>query len=201
MIALIEITFIRHGEIESNLRHAYVGWTDKPLTENGREQAKYVAKRLKNVKFDAIYTSPLIRAKETAKIIADSCHTEVIEEERLKEWNFGIFDDYNGEEIKEKFPLEYQKWQKDFWHYKIPGGENAAEVYERNVSAIGDIIKRHPEGGKICVVSHLCVLRNIFTNMLGMKLEDAHRFRIKNATVNKICINNEGYASLSAFNS
>ena len=197
---MLEITFIRHGQVEGNARGAYIGFTNKPLTLNGISQARAMADRLKAVPFDAIYTSPLERAKYTADIIKEANGARLMLYERLKEWNFGIFEDHTIDAIKEKYPSEYKKWNDEWWQYKIPGGESAREAYVRHTGAIESIMKRYPDGGKICVVTHLCTMRNIFTYLLKMKPEQFMSFSIKNATLNKILITDENYAVLTALN-
>ncbi len=197
---MLEITFIRHGQVESNAHNAYIGWTNKPLTLTGISQAKELAGRLKHVPFDAIYTSPLERAKYTADILRGDNNVRVILDDGLKEWNFGIFDDLTFSAIQSKYPDEAKRWQENWWNYKIPKGESAREAYERHTAAISEIIGRYPDGGKICIVSHLCALRNMFTYLMGMKPEDATRFSIKNALINKIILIDDNEVVLTALN-
>lgn len=198
---LLEITFVRHGQVESNTRGAYIGWTNKPMTVLGINQAKETAQKLSDESFDAIYTSPLERAKYTADIIKEKNGARVILDDGLKEWNFGIFEDLTSDAIKAKFPSEYAKWQADWWRYKIPEGESAHEAFSRHGKAISEIVKKHPGGGKICVVSHLCAMRNMLCTLLEAKPSQAMRFSIKNAAICKVIITDNGYAVLTALNS
>lgn len=197
---MLEITFVRHGQVESNTRGAYIGWTNKPLNMDGINQARETALKLSGEKFEAIYTSPLERAKHTADIIKDKTGSRMILDDGLKEWNFGIFDDLTSDAIADKYPEEYKKWRSGWWDYKIPNGESAKEAYRRHSSAIKEIIKKYPGGGKILVVSHLCALRNMFCCLLGGEPNQAMRFSIKNASVSKIVITDDNYAVLTALN-
>lgn len=198
--SLLEITFIRHGQVESNARGAHIGKTNKPLNMTGIRQAKETALRLENEKFDAIYTSPLERAKYTADLIREKTGGRVVLDDGLKEWNFGIFDDLTDEAIKDKYPKEAEKWQYDRWEYKIPDGESWKEASRRHTDAIDGIIKKHPNGGSICVVTHMCTLRDIFCHLLGMDPRQGSKFYIKNALINKIIVTDENYAVLTALN-
>ena len=83
--------FFRHGETDYNVNKRMQGWLDIPLNQNGIEQAKLLAKNLSNIQIDCIYSSPLSRALDTAKIISEKNHTEIITEDGLKEWNMGVF--------------------------------------------------------------------------------------------------------------
>ena len=197
---MLEITFVRHGQVESNTRGAYIGWTNKPLNMEGINQARETALKLADEWFEAIYTSPLERAKHTADIIKDKTGARMILDDGLKEWNFGIFDDLTSEAIADKYPEEYKKWRSDWWNYKIPNGESAKEAYRRHSGAVREIVKRHPGGGKILIVSHLCALRNMFCFLLGDDPSLAMRFSIKNASVSKILITDDNYAVLTALN-
>lgn len=198
---MLEITLIRHGQVESNSRGAYIGKTNKPLNSQGLLQAKAVAQRLKDETFEAIYTSPLERAKYTADIIRQETGGRIVLDDRLKEWNFGIFDDLTQEAIRDKYPKEGALWQADWWCYKIPEGESGKEACQRSIAVIDEIIKKHPGGGKICVVTHLCVMRNVLCHLLGVDPRQGSRFYIKNALINKIIITEENYAILTALNS
>lgn len=195
-----EIIFIRHGQEESNLKGAYIGSTNKPMTMLGINQIKDTAERLSGIPFEAIYTSPLERTKYTSDIIKEKTGARVILDEGLNEWNFGIFEDLTLEAISDKYPLEYKRWQSDWWEYKIPKGESAKEAYLRNKAAINEIIKRHPDGGQICVVSHLYAIRNMLCNLLGFDPKQASRFFVKNGSINKIRIDKDNYAVMTALN-
>ncbi len=197
---MLEITFVRHGQVESNTRGAYIGWTNKPLNIEGINQAREAASKLANEKFEAIYTSPLERAKHTADLIKEKNGARMILDDGLKEWNFGIFDDLTSDAIADKYPSEYNKWRADWWGYKIPNGESAKDAYNRHSMAIKEIIAKYPGGGKILVVSHLCALRNMFAYLLGNDPGQAMRFSIKNASVSKIVITDDNYAVLTALN-
>lgn len=83
--------FFRHGETDYNVEKRVQGWLDIPLNNNGIAQAHELAKKLLNVKFDCIYSSPLSRALKTAEIVCDKNPTKIIIEDGLKERNLGAF--------------------------------------------------------------------------------------------------------------
>ena len=90
----MKIYLIRHGETDWNLEQRLQGATDIPLNENGLELARETAQGLKEVPFDLIYTSPLKRAKQTAEILRGERDIPLIEEPRIREICFGIYEGY-----------------------------------------------------------------------------------------------------------
>ena len=84
-----DIYIFRHGETDYNLNKQMQGWLDIPLNKNGIAQAKLLSEKMSNIKLDCVYSSPLSRALDTAKIVAQN--TKIITDDGLKEWNFGVF--------------------------------------------------------------------------------------------------------------
>ena len=85
-----DVYFFRHGETDYNVTKRMQGWLDVPLNENGIAQAEMLYKKMSNIKMDCVYSSPLSRALDTAKIVAPN--TKIITNDGLKEWNLGVFN-------------------------------------------------------------------------------------------------------------
>lgn len=85
------IYIFRHGETDYNVQKRMQGYLDIPLNENGFTQARDLAEKLSDVRFDCIYSSPLSRAIETAKIVAQKDNVKIITEPGFAEWNLGVF--------------------------------------------------------------------------------------------------------------
>ncbi len=164
------IYLLRHGQTIWNQEGRYQGQLDSALTAKGKLQAKLNALKLqkyvdiKNIKF---FSSPLGRAKETAKIIADEngmCLTNIIYEEAIKEFNYGIFEGktkkFCQEELKEIFEVR----EANKFDYVLEGGESYAKVYERLEQWLKSL-----EGEEvIVVVAHEMInraLRGIYCNI------------------------------------
>lgn len=196
---MLELILIRHGETNSNKKGTYLGWTDVELNEEGIKQA-YIAKvKLSGQKFDAIYSSPLMRARKTAEIINENFGLDIIYADDLKERNFGIWDDLTYKEITEKYPSEYDVWKNDSVNYCMDGGESSIQAYYRIVKYIEDIVNRNLKGTFI-IVTHLGCIRKIISYLLGMKMEDSWRFRVDNCTITRIVVNDEKYAYMTQLN-
>ena len=135
---------MRHGESEANAKGVMAGSAvDSPLTERGKEQALVVASKIKGVKFDYVFSSPLSRARETARIISAECNiaVKVVEDARLKEFNVGDAAGMNAE--------EYHRLRKQ--GHIFNGSESMDDVHERISSFLADL---NVHAHNILVVSH-----------------------------------------------
>jgi len=195
---MLELMLIRHGETDSNRRGSYLGWTDIELNEIGINQVKFLRDRLKGVKVDKIYSSPLKRALQTAEIINENYKLDIVPSDGLKERNFGIWDDLTLEEMTKRYPTEYNEWVNDWIKYRIKDGESAQEAYERSAAFVDEIIKNNNEG-VIMLVTHLGTIRFILAHLLGLGIENSWRFRVTNASITKVEIN-DGYSVLTMLN-
>lgn len=195
---MIELIFVRHGETNSNKRRTYLGWTDVELNTDGIHQGHAVKERLKDVKVDAIYSSPLKRAKKTAEVISENYNIDIVLSDHLKERNFGIWDDLTLQEITTKHPEEYNKWIEDWINYSITEGESALDSYKRSVRFIEDIVKSKEEGTYL-IVSHLGTIRFMLSYLLGMKIDESWRFRLENCGITKVEVTDD-YGVLTLLN-
>ncbi len=158
---------IRHGETVANRENIFRGRMDFPLNEVGYRQAELLAKELLQYKLDAIYSSPLSRAIDTAKPIAkyQSLHIEL--EDDLTNICLGEWEGVPHKEISEKFPSEYDLWRTEPEKLKIPGGESLADVQARSVSAIERLVQKYC-GQTIAVVSHRAVIKPLIAGLIGL---------------------------------
>ena len=147
------IYIIRHGQTALNITNALQGRSDHPLNETGIRQAEEAAERLKSVSFDAVYSSPLIRAVLTAVIIAPKL--QPIIDERLIEMEYGP---YEGKSFRELGP-EVMTFFRDFVHNPAPAGmEPLASVVKRGGEFMED---RCRTSGNILVSTHAIAMKGI----------------------------------------
>jgi probable phosphoglycerate mutase len=111
--------FLRHGESANNRLDIVNGWTDCPLSDAGRDQARSVAGRLAGQEIAVIYTSPLLRARETAEIVADAAGARIVVLENLKERNWGALENRPRAELTD--------------YFMVPAGGESWEVYRARV--------------------------------------------------------------------
>lgn len=195
---MIHLVVVRHGETDSNKRGTFLGWTDVELNELGVSQANEAKEKLKNTKFDAIYSSPLKRAARTSEILNENLKVDIKYVEDLMERNFGIWDDITFKEICAKYPDEYYKWISDVT-YCIPQGESAFNAFGRVTRFIDKLVNENNDG-TFLIVSHLGCIRYIISHLLGLGIEGSWRFRVSNCGISNIEINDEKYAYLTKLN-
>ena len=196
---MFELILVRHGETDSNIRGTYCGWTDAPLNGKGLNQARETARKLKDVKFDAVFCSPLVRAVQTAKTIVADRVCGITLTETLKEHNFGIWEDMTHAEITERYPEEAAAWEKDWMNYEIEGGESAVQGFRRISGFVDELIALH-ENGTILLVSHLGSIRYILVHLLGLPIDYIWRFGADNGSITRVVIPDDKYAWLKNLN-
>lgn len=146
----MHLFLIRHGESVGNRSGKIQGWIDFPLSELGKKQAELVARRFSDEKLDAIYSSDLVRAYETAKEIALKKGMTVRRWPSVREVYLGPFQGLTRKEIYEKYP-EVKK--KTILTSGVPETETVAELTERCRLVINDLQTKHDDE-RVAVVSH-----------------------------------------------
>lgn len=178
-----QVIIVRHGQTEWNIANVRQGHLDSELTDIGIAQAKALAQRLLSERFSALYSSDLGRAVQTAQIIADVTGHEVITEARLRERHLGIFQGLNSDEMKEKYPEEYNLHRTLGPDYVIPGGESVRQQVARNIAYLNEIGAKHA-GETIVVITHGGVLSGLFRHTFSIPFEAPRRFEFTNAGLN-----------------
>jgi broad specificity phosphatase PhoE len=165
---------IRHGQTDWNLEGRYQGQSDVPLNLVGREQAHTLARQLSGQSFSAIFSSDLIRAKETADILASVLKAPVIVDSRLREINQGEWEGQLVEVLKAKYNGLWEMRTVDPAGVRPPGGETVGEVAARMYAAMDDIANQFPEG-EVLIISHGLALATVICKAKGMKVGQAYR--------------------------
>jgi len=159
------IILIRHGETVGNREGLFRGQKDFPLNENGILQAQCLSQELSTWKINAVYSSPLSRAKETARILAESHALTVIEEPGFINIKLGAWEGRRKVEIEKEFPELWKIWVTIQEQLRLDGGETLKQVQQRAYQALERITQK--EAGKtIVVVSHRAVLKPLIARCL-----------------------------------
>lgn len=176
----MKLIIARHAETEANANRIFSGWTDYPLTDRGLIQAKKLGYELKkNYNIDLLYSSPLDRALNTAKIVSKSIEREIIITDNLKEVNFGIFEGKTGIEIQKEHEDHWNSWHSDYVNFRLPEGENLIDLLNR----IKPLIDNLRQGDKDCLlVTHAAVMQVAITYLLDIDLKKMWNFQCKNAS-------------------
>ena len=170
---------VRHGESEWNAENRLCGRTDVPLSEGGRRQAKSLAERLKSIPFEALYSSPLERALETARLISESVGLQPAPDQRLVELDYGQWEGRTLAEIAESDPKTLRAWDANPAQVAPPGGESGLEAQQRIVSFLDFLAAKHPQG-HVLVVFHKTVCRLVICHVLGMAASEYRRRLVLN---------------------
>ncbi|MGL6063590.1 MAG: histidine phosphatase family protein [Fusobacteriaceae bacterium] len=192
-----KLILVRHGETNHNKDKVYYGWTDVRLNETGKIQVEKAKKIIFNINYDKIYTSPLLRARETAEII-NIKKIELIEKDDLKELNFGIFEGFTYDEILKKYPKEAKIAFSDWENYTYETGESPKQLQERVIKLIEKDIDLKDE--ITVLVTHWGVISCILSYYFSNKLEGYWKYNSKNGGISIISFGDNNFPTLEGFN-
>lgn len=164
----MKIYMIRHGETDWNIVKRLQGRSDIPLNEEGRRLARVTAKALEEVPFARIYTSPLLRAKETAQIIKGNRNIPFIEEERLQEISFGIYEGFYCAEEHYTIPApDFINFFKKPESYIAPEGAEAIETLcKRTTDFLQELVHTTEyQNENILLSTHGAALRGLLSTI------------------------------------
>lgn len=193
---MTEILLVRHGETVWNQQARMQGQQDSPLTATGLQQARQLARRLKQVRFNALYSSDLGRAHQTARCIADETGHDIVADADLRERSFGIFEGFTNKEIEARYPEHYEPFAKRDPHFAMPEGESAAQFHRRCVGCLERIAARHVDES-VVVVTHGLVLDALYRRASGMALHVPRGFPLLNCSLNTFRYVEERWVAVS----
>lgn len=175
---MLKIFLIRHGETAHEGR--YKGHLDVPMSQEGMDRMRKTAGSLKKFldgkRPDAVYSSDLIRAVQSADIIARSFRMKsVIKMPELRERDFGHWEGMRYHEIEKKYQKDFLLWMKDPFKNNPTEGESTARLNRRVLSAMKEIIGLHKDGDNIVIVTHSGVTRLMLCHFLGMPVRNLFR--------------------------
>ena len=142
---------VRHGQSVGNERQLFFGWSDHPLTELGREQARQAAEMLKEVNFTRCVSSDLVRAWDTALACVEGRGIEVEADSALREQNMGGMEDLTFAQAQERYGELFTRMLDDWIHVDPPGGESVAHMKQRVGDCVDGIVRR---GEDTLIVAH-----------------------------------------------
>ncbi len=189
---------VRHGQTEYNRRHIVQGrGVDIPLNALGQRQANALAKRSVDFELDVIYSSTLMRAKQTADAVAGKNETvPVVYLRDLEEMSWGEYEGMERtDELKNKFIQMRDEWQGGNYTFSLGGGESALDVQQRGLKAINYIVGRH-QGERVMVVAHGRFLRVLIASLLDeYGLPRMEEIKHKNTCINYLTHTPAGYTA------
>ena len=160
------VVIIRHGQSQGNAEGRFGGHTDTPLSPRGRRQAQATAKALAAEKFDAIYSSDLPRAIETASPLAKLTGVKLETTDALRERSVGVMEGLTFEEAAEKHPEQYQALLRRDFEHVLAGGESYRQTLDRASRMLDDAIEEHA-GGRIALFAHTGTICILILHLMG----------------------------------
>ncbi len=186
------IVAVRHGETVWNAEMRMQGQLDTALSERGRRQAARAADALAAEGIEAIVSSDLARAFDTAAAIAGVVGLPVATDPGLRERSFGVFQGYTYAEIDARWPVEAARWRHHDPAFAPDGGESLVDFNARAVAAVTAIAERAP-GRSILVVTHGGVLDCLYRAAAGLGLDAPRSWELGNAAINRLLFTGERF--------
>ena len=170
-----ELWIIRHGETEWSASGQHTSRTDIPLTDQGRQRALLLHDYLAPFHFDAVFTSPMQRARETCQIAG--LGAQAVIDDNLREWDYGIYEGKTTAEIRAQIP----NWS--VWKDPILDGETAEHVGRRADAVIARALAAAPQGGKVALFAHAHILRILGARWIGLEARGGALFALGTGSV------------------
>jgi len=177
------LTLVRHGETQWNAAGRIQGHVDIPLNATGLAQAAAIGRRLGAEAFDAILSSDLERALQTARPIMRLPEQAIVRDARLRERHLGVLQGLTGEEAMARHPAAWKAFKSRDPDLALEGGESLGEFSQRVVGLIEELLRVHA-GSRLLLVTHGGVLDAAYRYVTGMPLRGLRNFPIGNTSVN-----------------
>ena len=195
---MVKLILVRHALTVDNQKSRLSGHIDSSISEEGKEQIDKITNYLKDFDIDKIYTTTSSRTKDTVKKLSELKSIEIIEKESLKEISFGDFEGLTFDEIKDKYPKEFQDMIEKGYEYKYPNGESLIDSYNRVCIELDNIISNN-DNRTILICSHGGTIRNIITYLISNSYKYHWNFKIDNGSVTILEVQ-DGFTVITAIN-
>ncbi|MBT3320629.1 MAG: histidine phosphatase family protein [Clostridia bacterium] len=179
------IYVIRHGQTQANEKKQYLGSGESPLSSLGISQHDELVKQLDGVILDSVISSPRERCRALAQVICNTRALEVNVNNRIAEFNFGVFESLTYEQAQKRYPDEWAKWVQNDSAYTLPKGESI-DSFEERVKAFSWELKQIDESKNIAVITHGGVITSLLCYLLVLEISNKWRFRVENGSLIKI---------------
>ena len=169
-MGLMKLYLVRHGAVVPPAKNAYYGDMDVPLSPEGEVEARRAGEFLANVALDAVYSSPLARAKYGAEKVAEFHQLEISTRANLREISRGRWMGLNAEEINERWPDDLQASQQDLEGWRGNCGESLGDLRNRVLQVRDELLAQH-QGEIVVIVAHMMPIKALLAEALDLRLE------------------------------
>ena len=196
---MMRLILVRHGQTEWNAGGRYQGQSNVALSDTGRKQARFLAERFPVRQLDAIYTSDLDRAKETAECVGKRLGLTVYQEKAFRELSFGDWEGLTYQEISSRWPEEAEKLFTAPDELVIPHGETFRDLQKRALDKIYSLYERHIDQ-TVAVFAHGAINKTILAGLMHIPLHYLWSLRQDDTAVNILRLD-DGYVMVELINS
>jgi probable phosphoglycerate mutase len=183
---------IRHGETDWNVDGRIQGQLDIPLNATGQWQVHRLALAVADEGIDAVYSSDLLRAYETAQSVARGAGQPIVTDVGLRERGFGVFEGLSFTEISARWPEQAERWRRRDADFGAEGGETLRDFSARSIAAVERLAAQHP-GQTIAVVSHGGVMDCLYRAAARVALDAPRSWQLGNAAINRLLYTPQGF--------
>ena len=177
-----KVFFMRHGETEWNQLRKQQGQKGSPLNEKGHMQAKKLARIIKTLRVNFLFTSPLERAMQTANIVSQHTQLKPRVDSRLMECSFGVCEGLTRTDIDHQYPNLWANYERSKWTFRWPNGESYADVDERVRNFISDCLLSE-NNNTIGIIAHETTNKVLLGRLLDLSRQEIVRLRQPNNTI------------------
>lgn len=182
---MTQLLFIRHGETDWNAQQRFQGQIDVPLNAMGRAQAARLGQRLAPETHDALFSSDLSRAQETAAPLAAAWGRQPTLVPGLREQSFGVLEGLDVPTIKQRHADLWQQWLQHRGDFALPGGESLQQFHSRVMDAVRTLANSGA-GQRLVIVTHGGVLDMLWRTARGEPVEGLRQCEIPNTGINRL---------------
>lgn len=188
----MKLLFIRHGESEANTKGILAGrFSGVALSSQGKSQASILNTAINKLSRPCLYSSPIQRCLETARLaVASSSYGEILIDDDLAEVDYG---DWSGKRLEDLEKLEEWSYlQKNADSFRFPAGESFEEVNTRLQRYLESLVERHEENATVVAFSHADIIKVLVTKALAVSISKIQRVRIDPASITEFELSIEG---------
>ena len=199
---ITKLYLVRHGQSAGNAEGRFGGHSATPLSALGKKQAEATAQALARENINAIYTSDLLRAVQTAQPLADLLGLKITKTSAFRERNVGVLEGLTFDESKEEFPKDYYALVNRHVHHVITEGESYRHLLRRATGALREILRIH-RGEKVVIFSHtgaICFLTLHLLGAINRSTKQTPWLVTSNCGINRFEIRGRSNVRVLAFN-
>jgi broad specificity phosphatase PhoE len=197
-----KLYLVRHGQSAGNAEGRFGGHSPTPLSELGRSQAELTARTLAKENVNAIYTSDLLRAVQTAEPLAKLLNLPIVKTSAFRERNVGVLEGKTFDESKEEFPRDYYALVNRNVHHIITEGESYRHLLRRATGALREILNVH-RGERVAIFSHtgaICFMTLYLLGAIHRKTQTTPWLVTANCGINRFEIRGRNNVRVLALN-